>query len=209
MPLGITIIILVFTCIISLMAFNNRALFNKLIFNPFAIQHSKEWYRFLTGGIIHADFLHLAVNMFVLYSFGGIVEMYYAQVFGENAVGYFLMLYVGGLLFSVLPTYNRNKDNFSYNGLGASGAVSAVVFSFILFDPMQKLCLYGLLCLPGIIFGVLYLVYCYYMNKKGGSNVNHDAHMWGAVFGFCFTILLKPTLFLAFVERLLHFRDAI
>lgn len=181
----------------------------RMIFNPYSIYHSGEWYRFITGGIVHADFFHLLINMFVLYSFGEVVELYYAQVFGEMARFNFLLLYIGGLLFSVLPTYKKNRENFHYNGLGASGAVSAVVFSFILFNPMQDLCLYGLICLPGVLFGVAYLIFCYYMDKRGGTNVNHDAHMWGAIFGFLFTGAMKLTLFAEFIQKLIYFRSAI
>lgn len=201
--------ILVITSIVSFMAFNNQNLMGRMIFNPYSIYHSGEWYRFITGGIVHADFFHLLINMFVLYSFGEVVELYYAQVFGEMARFNFLLLYIGGLLFSVLPTYKKNRENFHYNGLGASGAVSAVVFSFILFNPMQDLCLYGLICLPGVLFGVAYLIFCYYMDKRGGTNVNHDAHMWGAIFGFLFTGAMKLTLFAEFIQKLIYFRSAI
>jgi membrane associated rhomboid family serine protease len=208
-PLSTTLIIIIVTSVISLMAFNNSQLMGRMIFNPYSIYHSKEWFRFVTGGLVHADMLHLIINMFVLYSFGEMVELYFKMAFGEMGRLNFLLLYIGGLMFSVLPTYKKNRENFSYNGLGASGAVSAVLFSFILFNPMQQICLYGLLCLPGIIFGVIYIIYCYYMNKKGGTNINHDAHMWGGIFGFCFTGLLKISLFAEFFQKLIYFRDAI
>lgn len=182
---------------------------NKLIFNPYMIDKHKQWYRFITSGFIHADILHLAVNMFVLFSFGGIIESYFNAYFGERSAYYYLLLYFGGLVTSVIPTYKMNKENMCYNALGASGAVSAVIFAFILLEPMQKICLYGLLCLPSIVFGVAYLFYCYYMNKKRVDNVNHNAHMWGAIFGFIFTILLKPDLLVLFFQKLIHFGDAI
>lgn len=181
----------------------------KLIFNPYSIFHRGEWYRFISSGFVHANFLHLLVNMFVLYSFGEVVEFYYQQAFGEMGTYNFILLYLGGLMFSILPTYKKNRENVFYNGLGASGAVSAIVFSFILFNPMQNLCLYGILCLPGILFGVIYLIYCYYMDKKGGTNVNHDAHLWGAIYGFVFTGAMKVTLFADFFQKLIYFRNAI
>ena len=110
---------------------------------------------------------------------------------------------------SIIPTYSKQKNNPGYHALGASGAVSAVVFSFILFNPLQRLCFYGILCLPGIIFGILYLVYCYYMGRKGGDRINHDAHLWGALYGFFFTIILKPSLIVSFFDQLIYFRNAI
>ncbi len=204
-----TTFFLIITILVSAYAFQNDSIKNKLIFNPYAINQRKEWYRFFSSGFIHADIVHLAINMLVLYSFGGIVEYYYSVVFDERGKFYFFLLYVSSIMFSLLPTYNNHKQNPMYNGLGASGAVSAVVFAFILFDPVKRLCLYGFICLPGILFGLLYLGYCYYMSKKGGDNINHSAHLWGAVYGLVFTILLKPSLLVNFFERLVYFRNAI
>jgi membrane associated rhomboid family serine protease len=140
---------------------------------------------------------------------GKVVEFYYFDVFGERGRAYYIILYVSSLLMSLIPTYNKNKMNPSYNGLGASGAVSAVVFTYILFNPVQKLYLYGIIGLPGIVFGALYLGYCYYMGKRGGDNINHSAHMWGAIYGFTFTIFLKPSIISAFFEKLIYFRNVI
>lgn len=204
-----TNIILLVTCIVSFLAFQNTNLLDKWIFNPYLILNRREWYRFLSSGFIHADWIHLAVNMFVLYSFGRIVEDYYSVYFGARSIPNFLLLYLGGMIMSVVPTYAKQKNNSAYNALGASGAVSSVVFAFILFNPLQRLCLYGLLCLPGILFGVLYLVYCYYMSRKGGDRINHDAHLWGALWGFFFTMVLKPSLFVSFFDQLIYFRHAI
>lgn len=205
----ISTILVVLTIAVSLLAFSNGEYMSKLIFNPYMIDKQKQWYRFISSGFIHADFIHLAVNMFVLYSFGGIIENYFSIYFEGRSSYYFLLLYFGGMVTAVIPTFKKNKDNMSYNALGASGAVSAVIFAFILLEPMQKICLYGILCLPSIVFGVAYLIYCYYMDKKGGDNVNHDAHKWGALFGFFFTVLLKPDLLVSFFQKLIYFRDVI
>ena len=204
-----TTLFIIATIIISALAFQNHSLYIKLIFNPYTINTQKQWYRFFSSGFIHADLIHLAINMLVLYSFGSIVEFYYSDAFGERGKLYFVILYLSSIMMSLIPTYNRHKLDISYNGLGASGAVSAVVFSMILFDPVHRLCLYGFICLPGIIFGVLYLTYCYYMGKRGGDNINHSAHMWGAIYGFSFTFLLKPSLILDFFGKLIYFRNAI
>ncbi len=205
----ITLLIIIVTSAFSALAFQNRRLTDRFIFNPFIIHQRKEWFRFISSGFLHADWLHLIVNMFVLFSFGFVLEDYFRAIFEEKAEVYYLLLYVGGLMTSVLPTFRKHKDNPSYNALGASGAVSAVVFSFILFNPLQELCLYGILCLPGIIFGVIYLFYCYYMGKKGQGNINHDAHLWGALYGFFFTVLLKPSLILGFIQQIIHTTDAL
>jgi membrane associated rhomboid family serine protease len=204
-----TTIFIIITLFVSAIALQNRAVMGKLIFNPYAIYHRNEWYRFFTSGLIHADIIHLAVNMLVLYSMGSVVEFYYRDLFGDRAPAYYVLLYVTSIVISIIPTYNNHRQNPAYNGLGASGAVSAIVFAFILLNPMHSICLYGILCLPGIIFGVLYLYYCYYMGKRGGDNINHSAHLWGAIYGFTYTIFLKPALIADFFTKLINFRNAI
>ena len=199
---------LVITIVVSLIAFQNSETFSKLIFNPYVIHTRKQWYRFFTSGLIHADYLHLAVNMFVLYSFGNAVEMYYSMAFADRGAALYVILYVSALMMSVIPTYNNHKENPGYNGLGASGAVSAVVFAYVIFDPIRPLWLFGIIKMPGILFGLLYLFYSYYMGKKGGDNINHSAHMWGAIYGLVFTIVMKPSLILDFFEKLTYFSDA-
>lgn len=193
--MSVTIIIIAITVIISLIAFNNREIFRRLAFNAYDIKHFKNSYRFLSYALIHADWIHLFINMMVLYSFGRVVEEYYAMLFGAKGILYFILLYVGGTALSTLPSYGKHKDDYSYTAVGASGAVSAVVFAFILFDPLGKLTLFPIpIGIPAIIFGVMYLIYSAYMGKKNIDNVGHDAHFWGAVFGFVFTVILKPEL---------------
>jgi membrane associated rhomboid family serine protease len=180
-----------------------------MIFNPYLIHTDRQWYRFISGGLIHADWIHLLVNMYVLYFFGNFVETYFHEIFEEKATGYFLLLYIGGLMMSVLPTFGKRKDDPGYNALGASGAVSSVVFAFILLNPLEKLYLFGMIALPGIVFGVGYLVYCIYAARKGRDNVNHDAHFWGALYGFFLTVLLKPSLLVSFFDQIIYFRHSI
>jgi membrane associated rhomboid family serine protease len=203
-----TLYIVIITVIISLLTFSNQQIMGKLIFNPYLVLHRNEWYRFISSGFIHADWVHLLVNMFVFYSFGEAVEKYYGAVFPENATLYFLMLYLGALIISIAPSYAKHKNDFNYNALGASGAVSAVLFAAIVFNPLSPVYLYGFLKLPGIVVAVLYLIYEYQMGKKGGDNINHDAHLWGAIFGVVFTFGLKPSLVVNFFENLTHFTSA-
>ncbi len=149
-------------------------------FNAYEIHNRKQGYRFLSYGLVHADGLHLFVNMYVLYSFGNWVEFFFSQYFQERSTLYFILLYVGALFASVIPAYEKHKNHSYYNAVGASGDISVVVFSSILFDPLAPM---GLLLIPfhfpAVVFGVAYLVYSYYMAKKGTDSIGHDAHFFG------------------------------
>jgi membrane associated rhomboid family serine protease len=197
-----TLYIVIITIVISIAAFQYESIYHRFIFNPYSITHRQEWYRFITSGFIHADWIHLGVNMLVLYQFGSRVEYFYEAVFGTKGWYYFLILYLGGILIAILPSYKKHREDPYYNGLGASGAVSAVLFTEILFNPWEKVYLFGLLGLPGIVFAVAYLIYSYYMDRKGNDNINHNAHFWGAVFGVVYTLALKPSIFLHFIRTI-------
>jgi membrane associated rhomboid family serine protease len=199
----ITYAILALTVLVSALAMENATLKNQLMFNPYQIKHQREWYRFITSGFIHADWMHLAFNMYSLYLFGNGVELFYGLVFADKATLFYILLYIGGLIFSSLYEYERHKDNPYYNALGASGAVSAVVFAYIIMAPTQK---FGLLFLPGIdipayIFGAIFLGVEYYLGKKGNTNIGHNAHFWGAIHGAVFTAVLKPELIPSFIQQ--------
>ena len=198
-----TIIIIFTSVIVSLIAIYNPQISQRLRFNAYAIKHFKEWHRFLTYGLIHADWMHLLVNMFVLYSFGRAVESYFAIVFAGKAQFYYAILYIGGIIVSVAPAYGKNKDNVYYNAVGASGAVSAVVFSSIIFYPTGGIrFIFFPFSIPSVVFGVLYLVYSAYMAKRSKDNIGHDAHFWGAIFGVAYTVVLKPKLIVFFLEQI-------
>jgi membrane associated rhomboid family serine protease len=201
----ITLLILVFTLVVSIWAFSAPSLQQRLIFNAFIVHRDGQWYRLLTCGFIHGDWLHLIVNMMVFYSFGSQVELIYGSLFGEQALWYFIMLYFGGIVLSILPSYYKHRQDPGYNSLGASGGVAAIVFTSILFNPLQKIYLYGLIGLPGILMGCAYLVYSIYMSRRGGGNINHNAHLWGAVYGVVYTILLKPSILKIFMQGLFDF----
>ena len=150
------------------------------------------------------DFFHLFVNMFVLYSFGPPVESHFEFLLGGAGQTMFLIYYLLGIAIASLPTYFRHKNNFAYNSLGASGAVSAILFSYILFDPWNKIYLYGIIGIPGILAGVAYLIYSNYSDKRGVDNINHNAHFWGAIFGFIFPLTIKPVVFIYFIEKVFN-----
>lgn len=194
----LTLAIIVITGITSYQAFNNPELYGKLIFNPYTINKRKEWYRFWSYGLLHANWIHLALNLFVLYGFGMSVEMTYKALFGPIGTLYYLLLYVFGLLASTLYDYFKHRENWHYNAVGASGAVSAVLFAAILFQPTQILLIYGIIPIPAVIGGGLYLAYSYYMARRGRDNIGHDAHFWGAVWGFVFTAALDYRLLWSF-----------
>ncbi|HYK46799.1 MAG TPA: rhomboid family intramembrane serine protease [Parafilimonas sp.] len=189
--MSITVIIVIITAIISFMAFSNQELLNKLIFYPPAISREKQWYRFFSNGLIHADIGHLAFNMISLYMFGGLVEDAFLQIFGDSGKLLYLVMYISALAVCLIPTYMSHKDDHYYRSLGASGAVSAVVFAGVFLFPEQKIGLFFIPpIIPGFIFGPLYLVLTAYLAKRGGGGINHSAHLWGALYGIAFLILM-------------------
>lgn len=190
-----TYAIIAITVIISILAFNNRELFSKLQFNAYVIKYRKEAWRFFTYGLVHAGWIHLFINMFVLYSFGRTVEKTFAIIFDIKGYFYFLILYVGGIIFSILFDFRKHKEDINYNAVGASGAVSAVVFSSIFIYPTGSIYLFLIpIPIPSVVFGILYLIYSAYMSKRASDNIGHSAHFLGAVFGIIFTIIVKPSL---------------
>jgi membrane associated rhomboid family serine protease len=193
------------TVLVSYMAFRNHELAAKLQFNAAQIIHRKEFYRLVSHAFIHANWAHLGVNMLVLYFFGRNIEAYFDFYFGNKGTAYYLLLYFGGILASNIWSLIKHQNNYYYNAVGASGAVSAVLFATIFFDPWEPLYLFAILPIPGILFAAGYLFYSYQMSKKQNDNVAHDAHFLGAVFGFVFPILLKPSLFDRFVDHLFVF----
>jgi membrane associated rhomboid family serine protease len=198
-----TIFIIITTCLVSIAAFSNQNITDKFILHPYSVQQKKEWYRMLTSGFLHADWLHLFINMFVLYSFGELVNTYYRYIFGKSGNIHFILMYLSAVFASNIPSLYKYKDTYHYRSLGASGAVSAVVFASILFQPLSKIYLYGIVGIPGIIAGILYLIYSNYAAKKQNDNINHDAHFYGALYGVAYTIVFKPKVFSFFVNQLL------
>jgi len=163
---------------------------NDLIFYPPAVTNNRQYYRFITCGLIHADLGHLIFNMLSLYLFGIMVESGFNQIFGAAGRLLYVMLYVMALAVSILPTYFRNKNNSYYRSLGASGAVSAVVFAGLMMEPNIKVGLFIIPpIIPGFMFGPLYLIVSALLGRKGGDNINHSAHIWGALFGVAFLII--------------------
>lgn len=206
-----TIIILAVTSVISIACFYNRTLFEKFQFNPYLVYHNRQYYRLISHAFVHADWLHLFVNMFVLYSFGQafeyfLIQLKYDDVLHFHPAVYYIAMYVSSIVISSIITLKKYRDDPYYNAVGASGAVSSVLFVCIFFDPWMKLGLLLIIPMPGIIFGVLYLFYSQYMSRRGGDIYNHDAHFLGALYGFTFPIIVEPRLFYQFISQLMNIR---
>ena len=196
----ITYLITGITVVVSFICFNNRLLFDKLSLKPYRIVHAKEWYRIISHGFVHADWVHLFVNMFTFWSFGTYMESAFGYL-GLGTGGY-LGLYFGGMVAASLYDLIRRRNDPYYVSIGASGAVSAVLFTSIFLDPWGKILFFAVLPIPGIVFGVIYLAYCQYMAKQTGDNINHNAHFYGAIYGLIFPMLLEPSLLHLFLSQL-------
>ncbi len=202
-----TYIIIAGTAIISFMAFNNPELKYKLIFYPYKMNHERnEWFRFISSGLIHADFGHLIFNMITLFFFGPYVESGIRDFGGPMPEFKFWLLYLGSMIMGSMFSYYKNQHNPNYMALGASGAVSGVLFSSILFAPWNGIGIFFIpIRIPAIIFGVGYLWYSAYMSKNSQSNIGHDAHFYGALAGVVLTIAYNPSEVLNhFFEQLKH-----
>ena len=204
----ITITIIILTSLISYQAFRDHGLADRLIFQPATVRDG-EWYRLLTYGLLHADFTHLLFNMFTFYLFGSYIESIFKIQFGGRLGALaFILLYISGLLFSILPTYLKQKDNYYYKGLGASGAVSAVVFAYILINPMNFMgILFIPIMLPAFLFGFIFVFISMYLDKKEVGGINHSAHITGGLFGVIFTsavflVFANVNLLLQFVYKI-------
>lgn len=200
----ITLLLVVVTCFISWRAFEDRMLMQRLIFYPYAIQERNEWYRFFTSGFIHADWMHLLFNMIALYSFGQNVEHALVGLMGQGLGSLlYLLLYFVSKIGGGVPTFIKHRYNATYRALGASGAVSGVVFASIFFFPLLGLLVFPIpFPLPAVVFGFAYLAYSSYMSRHGNDNIGHDAHFGGAVTGLAFMLIWDQIAFAG------AFRDA-
>lgn len=193
MSITLLTIIIILTVIVSLRAFKDANTTDKLMYMPYRCKHNGEYYRILGHVLIHADMTHLAFNMFSLYFLGSLLEQNFMFEFGVfKGEFHFLLIYVFGGIFATLIPYARNQDNPNYRSLGASGAVSAVIFAAILWNPTMQL---GLLFIPfpipAYIFGPLYLAFEYFADKRGGTGIAHDAHIGGAIFGILYVLIIN------------------
>lgn len=205
--MSISIILIAISVIASLYAWKHPDIYNKWMMNPYAVIHKHQYFRLITSGFIHNGYVHLLFNMITLYFFGDVIEQVFRYYYGGKGIFYFLLLYFLGMLVADIPSLIKYKDIPNYNSLGASGAVSAVLFASILFNPTAKVCIFlPLLCIPGFIFGILFLIYSYYQGRKMSDNINHDAHFYGAVFGIIFGIAIEPGVVVSFFDQILNYK---
>jgi membrane associated rhomboid family serine protease len=200
--LTVTNVLIGLTVIVSFYAFERPDFLNKLIMNPYRVKHRREYYRFISSGFIHLDHIHIIFNMFSLYFFGTAMESVFSIVFGPLGYVYYIALYLLGIVVSDIPTFFKHQNNPRYNALGASGGVASVIFAFVIFLPLEDICIYFAFCFPGFIMGTAYLVFSWYQGKKAKDNINHDAHLYGALFGLVFCIVLYPPVLPNFIEQL-------
>lgn len=203
MEISVTLIIILFTSLISYQGFNNYNLIDRLKHSPSREANGKEYYRLLTSGFLHADWVHLLINMFVLYSFGNYIESYIISIFG-NPMGkiVYLVMYLLNIVIANIPTMVRQKHNPSFSSIGASGAVSGIIFIFILLNPWAILYLFFIIPVPAIIAGIGYLIYSSYAANKGHGRLDHSAHFAGAIAGMAMIIILNRQILGDFMHRL-------
>ncbi|GAB3559616.1 rhomboid family intramembrane serine protease [Spirosoma fluminis] len=201
--MSVTLIIILITVGISLWAWNDYAVMDRWIMNPYRVANRGEYYRLLTSGFLHADWSHLLFNMLSLYFFGGFIEQVFGLLFGASGAIYLIGFYLVGIIVSDIPTFLKYRNSPNYNSLGASGGVSAILFAAIFFAPLQKISLLFIpIGIPGFIFGGLYLAYSYYEARRGYGTINHDAHFYGALFGILFMIVVYPPVLPQFIEQI-------
>ena len=211
MALNPILILIGLTVAVSAYAWSNADLMRAWIMEPYVMARSGgQWYRFLTSGFLHADLVHLLFNMYTFYSFSPIVLGSLANVYGPNGgLGVFLLLYLGGIIASDIPTYLKHRDDRDYRSLGASGGVSSVLFASIMLFPVSQGGGIRIFPIPidiqPFIFGLLYLGYCYYMGRRQADNINHDAHLYGALYGILVIIALMPGVLPNFVQQMLAY----
>lgn len=186
----------------SIYAFSNSHLLDRLMLYPYGIHRDKSnIYTIFTSGLVHADWGHLLFNMITFYFFGFALESYFVAANGNIGHVYFALLYLISLVLSDIPTIIQQKDNPGYSSLGASGAISAVLFGFILFEPKAMLGIFLIIPMPAYLFAVLYIGYCIWASKNSNDRINHDAHLFGALSGLLITILIHPWIIRHFIEQ--------
>ncbi len=197
----VNLILIVLTVLVSWAAFNNRKLLDRLILWPPAIDRHKQYDRLVTHGFIHADFPHLLFNMITLYFFGGPIERLMERLTGSLLT--YPLFYLAALVVAILPSYLKNQKNPNYFSLGASGAVSAVLFAYILLAPWTGIYFFFIpIPIPAILYALFYVGYSIWMDRRGGDNINHSAHLAGAAFGVMFLLIMEPSVLQHFLGEL-------
>ncbi|MEI2455727.1 rhomboid family intramembrane serine protease [Lysobacter firmicutimachus] len=194
----LTLILIAVTALVSWQAFEKKRIFERLVLWPPGVERFHQYDRLLTHGFVHADWTHLLFNMITLYFFGGVIEQVFAQTIGQAG---FVLFYLSAIVVAILPSYLRHRRDNGYVSLGASGAVSAVLFAYVLINPWNWIIVF-VIPVPAIAYAVAYVVYSFWMDKRGRGNINHNAHLSGAIYGVLFMLLMEPRIGLIFLQRL-------
>ena len=199
-----TLIIIIVTSLVSILCFTGTLTFDYLKFSAWDVWHRKRWYQMLSYGLVHGGWGHLLFNMLTLYFFGDVVESYFQAAFGPGTgIILYLLLYVSAIAVSSIGDLVKYRDEPHYSAVGASGAVSAILFASILFEPKMGIYMYFIpIPIPGYIFAPLYLLYCWWAAKRNMDNIGHSAHFWGAVYGLVFPLICNPQIFHHFLSQL-------
>ncbi|HRI78063.1 MAG TPA: rhomboid family intramembrane serine protease [Cyclobacteriaceae bacterium] len=205
-PISITLWIIGITVLVSWYAFSRPRMIQQFAMQPWQVERNREYYRFLSSGFLHANFSHLLWNMLSFYFFGPIVEIYFSFIFGAASPYWFVAFYLLAIIVSDIPSYFKQKHQPAYSSIGASGGVAAIIFASIIFQPLDKICLYGILCFPGFILGTVYLIYSYFKGRNSNDHINHDAHLYGALFGAFFCIVTYPASLTHFFNELMQWK---
>ena len=199
-----TLIIIIATSLVSILCFTGTLPFDSLKFSAWDVWHRKRWYQMLSYGLVHGGWGHLLFNMLTLYFFGDVVEKYFQAAFGPGTgIILYLLLYVSATAVSSIGDLVKYRNEPHYSAVGASGAVSAILFASILFEPKMGIYMYFIpIPIPGYIFAPLYLLYCWWAAKRNMDNIGHSAHFWGAVYGLVFPLICNPQIFHHFLSQL-------
>ncbi len=203
--MSLTLIIVIFTSLISYQALNNANLFHSLKHHPYAEHRQGQLYRMVTSGFVHGDLTHLFVNMFVLWNFGEYIEAQFVNHYGLiNGRMLFLTAYLAIILLADIPSFISQKDNYGYSAVGASGGTSGIIMMFILLNPWSMLYLFFAIPIPAIIVGVGYLWYSTWASKNQDDRIDHSAHLWGAVAGIVLGLILLPFTLQRFLDKIVE-----
>lgn len=205
--MSVTIVIIILTVLTSIRGLNNPDVYHKWMMNPYLVFHRQQVWRLISSGFIHGSLIHLGFNMFTFFFFGRIVEQIFGELHGEFGLVIYVLFYISAIIVASLPGGWKKRNLVNYNSLGASGAVSAVVFASILYFPLNDICLYGFVCIPGFILGTVYVIYSYFQGKNlGGDNIDHEAHLYGALYGIVFALIIYPPAASNFISQISSYR---